>query len=158
MRHSILHRSFLCLAFSTLFLGQVASGQTNLPPMKKQSSAKAVVDEHLDAINRCDWTRLMAQYPANVEFFLPGGEVVKGREQVGRLFHEITKPFKDGGICGVKFEVEHVFTVGDTINVQWRAVGDMLAEPYRGADAYVTKDGMMWAQVTTFDRSQVKAR
>ena len=33
---------------------------------------QAVVDEHLDAINKCDWKRLMAQYPPNVEFFLPG--------------------------------------------------------------------------------------
>ena len=126
--------------------------------MKKRANAKAVVDEHLDAINHCDWKRLMAQYPANVEFFLPGGEVVKGREQVGQLFREITKPFGQGGICGLKFEVEHTFTVGDTVNVQWRATGDMLVEPYRGADAYVTKDGMMWSQVTTFERNRVSGR
>ncbi|HEY2018901.1 MAG TPA: nuclear transport factor 2 family protein [Bryobacteraceae bacterium] len=158
MRHSILYSALLFLGFVSLFLGQGNPDHTTLPAMKKQANAKAVVDEHLDAINHCDWKRLMAQYPPNVEFFLPGGQVVKGREQVGQLFTTITKPFAQGGICGVRFEVEHVFTVGDTLNVQWRATGDMLAEPYRGADAYITKDGMMWSQVTTFDRTQVKAK
>jgi hypothetical protein len=47
--------------------------------------------------------------------------------------------------------IEHTFVVGDVINVQWRADAPFLAEPYRGADAYETKDGLMAAQVTTFD-------
>jgi len=54
-----------------------------LPVIKTQPTAQAVVDEHLDAINKCDWNRLMAQYPDNVEFFLPKGEVVRGRAAVG---------------------------------------------------------------------------
>ena len=100
----------------------------------------------------------MAQYPPNAEFFLPGGQVIKGREQVGELFRAILKPFNQGGICGVKFEPEHVFLVGNTVNAQWRATADFLAEPYRGADAYVTKDGLMWAMVTTFQRDQLNAK
>ena len=40
--------------------------------------------------------------------------------------------------------------MGKTINTQWRAEADFLTEPYRGADAYVTKGGLMYAQVTTF--------
>src|SRR4051794_25824591 len=71
----------------------------DLPPMKTRPTAKAVVDEHMDAINHCDWTRLMAQYPNDVEFFLPGGQVVKGREAVGDLFRDFVKPVKDGGLC-----------------------------------------------------------
>ena len=63
------------------FLGR--TGDAKLPPLKRRSSPQAVVDEHLDALNRCDWERLMAQYPPDVEIFLPGGQVVKGREQVG---------------------------------------------------------------------------
>src|SRR5687768_18443045 len=64
---------------------QATSGKL-LPPLKRQATPKAVVDEHLDALNRCDWTRLMAQYPTDVEIFLPGGQVVKGRRAVGDLF------------------------------------------------------------------------
>ena len=131
---------------------------TVLPPLKRQATPKAVVDEHLDALNRCDWTRLMAQYPADVEFFLPGGQVVRGRRAVGELFEGFVKPFKDGGLCGLKFESEHVLIVGDTVNVQWRANADFLAEPYRGADAYVTQDGLMRAQVSTFDGAQLKKK
>ena len=59
-------------------LGAVLAAQTSsaaLPPIKRQPTPKAVVDEHLAAINQCDWPRLMAQYPPDVEFFLPGGQV-----------------------------------------------------------------------------------
>jgi SnoaL-like domain len=149
--------------FCTLHVAAIAhqkpqAGSMALPPIKRLTTAKAVVDEHLDAINKCDWTRLMAQYPAEVQFFLPGGQVVKGREAVGELFRNFVKPVKDGGLCGLTFETENSFAVGDTINVQWVAKADFLAEPYRGADAYVTKDGLMWAQVTTFDGAQIKKK
>jgi hypothetical protein len=33
-----------------------------LPPLKKQSTPQAVLDEHMDALNECDWNRIMAQY------------------------------------------------------------------------------------------------
>jgi len=36
------------------------------------------------------------------------------------------------------------------------AEADFLAEPYLGADAYFTKDGFMYAQVTTFNDSELK--
>jgi hypothetical protein len=134
------------------------NASTALPPMKRFPTAKAVVDEHLDAINKCDWTRLMAQYPDDVEFFLPGGKVVQGRAAVGDLFRDFVKPAKDGGLCGLKFTPEHVFTVDGTINVAWVGNADFMAEPYRGADAYITKNGMMQAQVTTFDGTQLKMK
>jgi hypothetical protein len=142
-------------------LGAVLAAQTSsaaLPPIKRQPTPKAVVDEHLAAINQCDWPRLMAQYPPDVEFFLPGGQVVKGREAVGELFRTFVKPAKDGGLCGMKFEAEHTFVVGGTINVQWVGTASFLLEPYRGADAYETKDGLMQAQVTTFDGTQIKMK
>jgi hypothetical protein len=51
------------------------SAQSNppQPDLRRQATPRAVVDEHLDALNKGDWQRLMAQYPADVEFFLPGG-------------------------------------------------------------------------------------
>jgi hypothetical protein len=135
-----------------------AAPNTALPAKKTQPTPQAVVAEHLAAINACDWNRLMAQYPDDVEFFLPAGQVVKGRNAVGELFRGFVKPVKDGGLCGLKFTTEHTFTVGDTINVQWVGTADFLAEPYRGADAYETKNGLMQAQVTTFDGAQLKLK
>ena len=129
-----------------------------LPPMRRQKTALDVVGEHLEAINECNWERVMAQYPAEVQFFLPGGQVVKGREAVGELFRNFFKPVQEGGLCGLKFAAQNSFAVGDTINVQWEATGAFLAEPYRGADAYETQDGLMWAQVTTFDAAQLKKK
>jgi ketosteroid isomerase-like protein len=160
MRMRMLFGVSLVLAFTFADVQgtrQVTTGK-GLPPLKRQATPKAVVDEHLDALNRCDWTRLMAQYPPEVELFLPGGQVVKGRREVGELFDGFVKSPKDGGLCGLTFVSEHVQIVGDTVNVQWRANADFLAAPYRGADAYVTHDGLMRAQVTTFDGAQLKRK
>ena len=129
-----------------------------LPDLKRQPTPQAVVDEHLDALNRGDWERLMAQYPPEVEIFLPDGVTIRGREQVGEAFRGMVKPFGEGGLLGVAFTPEHVFAVGDTVNVQWRVDGAMLSEPYRGADAYITRDGLMVAQVSTFQRAQFKVK
>ena len=126
-----------------------------LPPLKKQASVQKVIDEHLDALNKCDWNRLMAQYPKDVEIHLPDGAVIKGREKVGDLFSGFCKSRPDG-LKGLKFTAESSFVVGNTINVLWRAEADFLSEPYKGSDAYVTRDGLMAAQVTTFDGSKLK--
>jgi hypothetical protein len=131
---------------------------TRLPPLKKQPTPAAVVAEHNAALRACDWQRLMAQYPANAEVFLPGGQVIKGREKVADLFRTFVKPFDKGGLCGIRFEVEHTYPVENTLNVQWVATAPFLAAPYRGADAYVTKDGLMAAMVTTFDGAQMKTK
>jgi len=136
----------------------VSPQKTSLPGLRRFQTPQAVVDEHLAAINACDWQRLMAQYPPEAQFFLPGGQVIKGRDAVGDLFKSFVKPVSEGGLCGLKFETENSFPVGDTINVQWVAQASFLAEPYRGADAYVTKDGLMIAQVTTFDGAQIKKK
>jgi ketosteroid isomerase-like protein len=130
----------------------------NLPDLTPQPTPKAVVDEHLDALNHSDWSRLMAQYPDDVEIFLPAGVVIRGRKDVGEAFQGLVKSWNDGGIAGIRFVPEHVFTVGDTINVQWRAEGDVLKEPYRGADAYVTRKGLLAAQVSTFDMNELNEK
>lgn len=150
--------SFLVLMAASAAARTGQNPAPTLPQLKRFATPQAVVDEHLAAINRCDWTRLMAQYPADVQFFLPGGQVVKGRPAVGELFRDFVKPAKDGGLCGVKFTAEHTFVVGGTVNVQWRATADFLTEPYLGADAYETKDGLMQAQMTTFDGAQMKMK
>jgi ketosteroid isomerase-like protein len=127
-----------------------------LPGFKKQPNAQAVVDEHLDALMKCDFDRIMQQYPEDAEFMLPNGVWLKGRANVSTLFVGFCKDRKDGGLRGAKFINEEVNVVGDTVNVSWRLEADYLAEPYKGADAYVTKNGMMQSQVTTFDTAQMK--
>jgi SnoaL-like domain len=139
-------------------MAAASSQKAPLPALKRFQTPQAVVDEHLAAINACDWQRLMAQYPPEAQFFLPGGQVIKGRDAVGDLFKSFVRPVTAGGLCGLTFETENSFPVGDTINVQWVARASFLAEPYRGADAYVTKDGLMMAQVTTFDAAQIKKK
>jgi ketosteroid isomerase-like protein len=132
-----------------------ASAQ-QLPPLKTQHGAIAVTEEHIEALNKCDWNRLMAQYPDEVEFYLVGGAVVKGRKKIGELFTGFCKTRAEGGFKGATFIAENVKTVGDTVNMQWRVEADWLAEPYRGADAYVTQHGLMVVQVTTFDPAGMK--
>jgi SnoaL-like domain len=108
------------------------------------------------ALSSCDWRRLMQQFPDNVEFFLPNGVVVRGRQAIGEMFAKVVKPPSQGGICGLKITAEHTLVVGETVNVQWRMDAPWLLEPYRGADAYETHDGLMAAQVTTFDDKALK--
>ena len=130
----------------------------SLPQRKTQPTPAKVVEEHMAAFSACDWNRLMAQYPDNVEFLGPNGQLVKGREALGKMFSGVVKPPSQGGTCGLKITAEHIFTVGDTLNVQWRAEAPFLRETYRGVDAYETKNGLMAAQVTTFDAAALKMK
>ena len=132
--------------------------QEALPPLKKQPTEEAVLAEHLDALNHCDWNRLLAQYPDDFQMNLPGGQIVKGREAAGTVFAGFCKDSKDGGLKGINFKVEHSTTIGDTFATQWVATADFLAEPYRGSDAYITKNGLMQAMVTTFDGGALKMK
>ena len=145
----------ICL---TVAIPLAAKAQTALPEMKKQSSAQAVLDEHMDALNHCDWNRIVAQYPENAQINLPGGAIVAGRKAIGEMFAGFCKEAKDGGLKGINFKVEHSSQIGDTFATQWIASADFLAEPYRGSDAYITKDGMMQAMVSTFDGAALKMK
>jgi hypothetical protein len=129
-----------------------------LPPLKPQKTPQAVIDEHFDALNKCDWARLMAQYPADAQFFLPLGQTIVGRDKLAQQFAQMVKPHDQGGICGAKFTPEHTFVVGDTISIQWVVTADFLSEPYRGSDAYITRNGLMAAIVTSFQGAQLKTR
>lgn len=149
--------SSLCV-LAALAAALTMEAQQKLPPIKKQPTPMAVIDEHFDALNKCDWNRLVAQFPDNVEFFLPAGVDVIGRQKVGELFQNVVKPMKEGGVCGLTFERVHTFVVGDTITIHWRIVGPGLLEPYHGTDAYITKNGLMASQVTTFVRGDLKEK
>lgn len=136
-------------------LGVPLFAQT-MPALKRQPTPAKVVEEHMAAFSSCDWRRLMAQFPEDVQFFGPNGQVVIGKAALGRMFAQVVKPPAQGGTCGLKVVAEHTFVVGDTINVQWRADSPLLKEPYRGADAYETHDGLMGAQVTTWNPAELK--
>jgi hypothetical protein len=129
-----------------------------LPPLQKQPTPQAVIDEHFDALNKCDWNRIMAQYPADYQLNLPDGTVVKGREEAAKLFANFVKPHDQGGLCGMKFTPEQTFVVGETLNIQWKAEADFLTEPYKGSDAYETHDGLMAAMVSTFKGADLKMK
>jgi hypothetical protein len=48
--------------------------------------------------------------------------------------------------------------IGGTFATHWVASAPFLAEPYKGSDAYITKDGLMQAMVTTFDGAALKMK
>lgn len=138
-----------------LLIAAPLAAQT-MPPLKRQPTPAKVVEAHMAAFSHCDWTGLMEQFPDNVEFFGPNGQVVRGKAALGKMFAQVVKPPSQGGTCGLKIVAEHTFAVGNVINVQWRADSPLLKEPYRGADAYETRDGLMAAQVTTWDPAALK--
>ena len=71
---------------------------------------------------------------------------------------ENTRLLREGGLCGMKFTPEQTFVVGETLNIQWKAEADFLAEPYKGSDAYETHDGLMVAMVSTFKGADLKLK
>ena len=152
----------LSVALATLAVAVAMSGGARgdmaLPTLKQQPTAEAVLDEHLDALNHCDWNRIVAQYPETAQINLPGGAIVAGRAAIGNLFAGFCKEPADGGLKGINFKIEHSTRIGDTFATQWIATAPFLAEPYRGSDAYITKDGYMQAMVTTFDGAALKKK
>jgi hypothetical protein len=149
---------FIGVALVALPIGSsiVSAEDLKLPPLQRQSTPQAVMDEHFDALN--DWNRIMAQYPVDYQLNLPDGMVVKGREEAGKLFAGFVKSHDQGGLCGIKFTPEQIHVVGETLNIQWRAEADFLTEPYKGSDAYETHDGLMAAMVSTFKGSDLKLK
>jgi hypothetical protein len=155
MRHQIILLAGMGFAVA---VPVIAIAQSALPEIKRQATAQAVLDEHMDALNHCDWNRIVAQYPDDAQINLPGGAVVAGRKAIGEMFAGFCKDSKDGGLKGINFKVEHSATIGDTFATQWVATTDFLTEPYRGSDAYITKNGLMQAMVTTFDGGALKMK
>jgi hypothetical protein len=62
---------------------------------------------------------------------------------------------EDGGLNGINFKVVQSTLIGGTFATHWVASAPFLAEP---SDAYITKDGLMQAMVTTFDGAALKMK
>lgn len=132
-----------------------AAEPMKLPPVKPQATPEKVLAEHLDAVEKSDWNRLVAQFPENGEVHMLDGQVAKGRAAIGKLFVGFVTP-RPNGLKGIRFVPQTSVKYGDTIVVYWKAEAPFLAEPYYGSDAYITKDGMMAGMVTTFDGAKLK--
>lgn len=129
-----------------------------LPPKKPQPTPEKVIAEHVAALNACDWKRMMAQYDDNIAFLSKDGNIVKGREAIGKMFQGALQPPAKGGQCGMKLIPEQTIVVGDTVNVIWRAEAPFFVEPYKGSEAFETKNGLLVLQVTTWDPSAIKVK
>ena len=140
------------------FASGTQAAEMQLPQIKTQPSPQAVLDEHLEALNKCDWNRLVAQYPEDAQIHVPNGTVISGRKAIGDLFAGFCKDPKDGGLNGINFKVVQSTLIGGTFATHWVASAPFLVEPYHGSDAYITKDGLMQAMVTTFDGAALKMK
>jgi hypothetical protein len=122
------------------------------PKFDKQPHPESVFAEHWEALNDCDVDRLMAQYPENVVLVLPNGNQFVGREDARDLFSDFCA---DGPVF--EFTELSSWTVGKTVIVQWVLTNpDILCEEYYGADAFITKNGLLAAQVATFNGDDLK--
>jgi SnoaL-like domain len=157
---SVMKFRFVRLGFvgaATLLLGGMGFAQA-LPAKKPQPTPMKAVEEHIAALDACDWNRMMAQYDDDIEFLSKDGGMVKGRQAIGEMFKKALQPPSGGGQCGMRMIVEHVKVVGDTVNVIWRFEAPFFAEPYRGSEAFETRNGMIVAQVTTWDPAAIKMK
>ena len=140
----------LLLTLCALSVAAAAQNPT-LPPKKRQPTPEKVIAEHIAALNACDWNRMMAQYDDDIVFLSKDGAAVSGREAIGQMFQKALQPPAKGGQCGMKLISERTIVVGNTVNVIWRAEAPFFAEPYRGSEAFETRNGLLAAQVTTWD-------
>ena len=147
----------IAIALLSFTLLADAFAQT-LPAKKRQPTPEKVIAEHIAALNACDWNRMMAQYDDDVEFLSKDGAIVKGRVAIGEMFKKALQPPSGGGQCGMRLIPEHTVVVGDTVNVVWRVEAPFFAEPYRGAEAFETRNGLLVLQVTTWDPSAIKMK
>jgi hypothetical protein len=152
-------RSMLIATAVLSFAGSAVTAFAQaLPAKKPQPTPEKVIAEHFAALNACDWNRMMAQYDDNVAFLSKDGNIVKGREAIGKMFQGALQPPSKGGQCGMKLIPEQTIVVGDTVNVIWRAEAPFFAVPYKGSEAFETKNGLLVLQVTTWDPSAIKMK
>jgi uncharacterized protein (TIGR02246 family) len=141
-----------------LSLFSIAAAAQTLPPKMPQATPEKVVAEHIAALNACDWNRMMAQYADDMVFLSKNGAAVSGRGAIGRMFQQALQSPSKGGQCGMKLIAERTIVVGNTVNVIWRAEAPFFAEPYRGSEAFETRNGLLAAQVTTWDPAAIKMK
>src|SRR5216683_1779092 len=110
------------------------AAEMQLPDIRTQPTPQAVLNEHIDALNKCDWNRLVAQYPEDAQIHLLNGTIITGRKAIGELFAGFCKDPKDGGLNGINFKVVQSTLIGGTFATHWVASAPFLAEPYKGSD------------------------
>ena len=143
---------------AAVLAGSMAAGAQALPAKKRQPTIEKIMAEHFAAFNSCDWNRLMAQYDDDMAFLSKDGQIVKGRKEIGDMFKGALKPHSEGGFCGAKLTPLQTIVVGNTVNVIWRVDAPFLAEPYKGSEAFETRNGLLAAQVTTWDPPAMKMK
>lgn len=122
----------------------------------REKTPLAVFEQHITALNECDWAGLMQQYPDQYELRLPGGGLVSGRQAAAAAFAGFVKSHDKGGLCGITFSAQSIQITDGTLAVSWVATSTFLAEPYYGADAYITDNGLMVSMVSTFDGTELQ--
>lgn len=122
----------------------------------REKTPLAVYEQHITALNNCDWLGLMQQYPDQYTLRQGGpGALVQGRMEAAATFAGFVKPHDDGGLCGGTFTTLSMSITGDTVAVSWAFNAPFLAASYYGADAYITDSGLMVSMVSTFDGNQL---
>jgi hypothetical protein len=148
---------WILLIVCAVAVGATAHSQS-LPPKKPQPTPEKVISEHIAALNACDWNRMMSQYDDDIVFLSKDGGIVSGRQAIGEMFTKALQPPAKGGQCGMKLIPEKTIVVGNTVNVIWRCEAPFFAESYRGSEAFETRNGLLAAQVTTWDPSAIKMK
>ncbi|GAB0489368.1 hypothetical protein MMPV_000586 [Pyropia vietnamensis] len=112
-----------------------------------------VVGEHIDALNRCDLRRLMAQHPPTVHFFLPNGHEARGRAAVEEVYKGLCDRRGRQPVAPFHIKLLSSHRLGSTLFVRWRFTSRALTRPYDGASAFGTAGRHLVREVATFDGS-----
>lgn len=121
----------------------------------KSKSVRAVVAEHIDAVEDCDAKRLVDGYSKDAKVFFPDGVVVEGRQALKALYADFVKPRDQGGLCGITATPMDQYRRGGTVFVKFRVEAPFLAKEYFSTDGYVIANGKIESEVSTFDGSKL---
>lgn len=149
--------ALIVIAAAAMLVPWTASADTKSQGAKPQS-VRAVVREHIDAVEDCDAERLVAGYAADAKLFFPDGVVVEGRKALRDLYAGFVKPREEGGLCGLTATPADRYRHGGTVFVKFRVDAPFLAEEYFSTDGYVIRTGRIQSEVSTFDASKLKFR
>lgn len=131
-------------------LPDASKGYGRWCPEQPSNDPVAVYTAHITALNACDVDALVDLRTDDFTLFLRGGLVLRGKTEPRALWEGACLSFAEGGFRGWEFTAENTHLVGNAYTVQW-VMKAPFAEDYRGADAYVSRDGKMASMVSTFD-------
>jgi hypothetical protein len=137
----------------------VLAGSAGAAGDRRQAGPKSVtaaVKAHIAAVIKCDVDALVAGYRRDATLFYPDGVVIQGRTALRKALSVFSKPYSQGGLCGLRIKATRTWRRGGAIFIRFRVTAPFIAKTYYSTDGYYIRHGLIYAEVSTYDQSKIK--